>query len=101
MYIVVMSVSLLLSHTEKKQKNYFASSDPHQWEEGGHGILEGSWGFGCRGIGGWGGGGGRGRGEEGSWDSRGFLGIRLLGYRWVGGWGEEEEEEEERGAMGF
>jgi hypothetical protein len=54
MYIVVMSVSLLLSHTEKKQKNYFASSDPHQWEEEGHGILEGSWGFGCRGIGGWG-----------------------------------------------
>ena len=51
---VVMSVSLLLSHTEKKQKNYFASSDPHQWEEKGHGILEGSWRFGCRGIGGWG-----------------------------------------------
>ena len=47
-------LSLLLSHTEKKQKNYFASSDPHQWEEEGHGILEGSWGFGCRGIGGWG-----------------------------------------------
>ena len=36
------------------QKNYFASSDPHQWEEGGHGTLEGPWGFGCRGIGGWG-----------------------------------------------
>ena len=52
MYIVVMSVSLLLSHTEKKQKNYFASSDPYQWEEKGHGVLEGSCGFGCRGIGG-------------------------------------------------
>ena len=40
------------------------------------------------------------RGWKGSWDSRGFLGIRLSGYRWVGG-EEEEEEEEERGAMGF
>ena len=40
MYIVVMGVSLLLSHTEKKQTNYFASSNPRQWEEGGHGILE-------------------------------------------------------------
>ena len=55
MYIVVMGVSLLLSHTEKKQKNnYFASNDPHQWEEEARGILEASWGSGCRGIGGWG-----------------------------------------------
>ena len=54
MYIVVMSVSLLLAHTEKKQKNYFASSDPHQWGERGHGILEATWGLGCLDIGGWG-----------------------------------------------
>ena len=27
------------------------------------------------------------RGWKGSWDSRGFLGIRLSGYRWVGGGG--------------
>ena len=54
MYIVVMGVSLLLSHAENKQTNYFTSSNDRQWEERGHGIIEGSWGFGCRGIGGWG-----------------------------------------------
>ena len=84
MYIVVMSVSLLLSHTEKKQKNYFASSDPHQWEEGGHGILEGSWGFGCRGIGGWG------EEEEEDEERRGhgiLEGSWGLGCWGIGGWG--------------
>ena len=76
--------------------NYFASSDPHQWEEGGHGTLEGSWGFGCRGIGEWGEveekeeeGGGHGT-LEGTW---GF------GCRGIGGWGEVEEKEEEGGVV--
>jgi len=115
MYIVVMGVSLLLSHTEKKQTNYFASSNPRQWEEGGHGILEGSWGFGCRGIGGW--------GEEeeeeevGGWERRknrkrreeGEVGHGILEGSWglgcggIGGWGYEEEEEQKEveGVMGF
>ena len=61
----------------------------------GHGILEGSWGLGCRGIGGWWEGEEEDEdgGERGSWDSRGFLGIRLSGGE--GGKEEKKSREEE------
>ena len=36
-----------------------------------------------------------------SWDSRGYLGIRLSGYRWVGGGGRRGRRERRAGIMGF